>query len=190
MLDLFFEKKEFFQMKELEKLGPKEKGVISQSVKDVVTMLVDDGLVDTEKIGTMVCFWAFPSKAMNTRKHRLDDMRAKKLELDSAVSAVEKKISAAAEGKEDTEERRLLLSEMASLESKKTELTAEIDKYKEFDPETIKALQTEAEKAKEAANRWTDNIESIKQWCKKKFGIEEKDLNKQFEIPEDMDYVE
>lgn len=47
-------------LQELEKLGPKEKGVISQAVKDVVQSLVDDGMVDTEKIGTSVYFWAFP----------------------------------------------------------------------------------------------------------------------------------
>lgn len=28
-------------------------------------MLVDDGLVDSDKIGTFMCYWAFPSKAMN-----------------------------------------------------------------------------------------------------------------------------
>lgn len=50
-------------MKELEKIAPKEKGIVSQSVKDVVQSLVDDGLVDTDKIGQFVCFWAFPSKA-------------------------------------------------------------------------------------------------------------------------------
>ena len=42
-----------FQLKELEKLGPR-KGVISQSVKDVVQSLVDDDLVSKEKIGTSV----------------------------------------------------------------------------------------------------------------------------------------
>lgn len=92
MMELFYEKKDFFQLKvillfaftvtfislsphcstssvhssnkfcsqELEKLGPKEKGVISQAVKDIVQSLVDDGMVDTEKIGTSVYFWAFP----------------------------------------------------------------------------------------------------------------------------------
>ena len=30
MLEIFHEKKDFFQLKELEKIGPKEKGVISQ----------------------------------------------------------------------------------------------------------------------------------------------------------------
>lgn len=41
------------QLKELEKLGPK-KGVITQSVKDVVQSLVDDDLVFKDKIGTSV----------------------------------------------------------------------------------------------------------------------------------------
>lgn len=44
-----------FQLKELEKMGPK-KGVISQSVKDVVQSLVDDDLVLKDKIGTSVRF--------------------------------------------------------------------------------------------------------------------------------------
>lgn len=33
------------------------------SVKEILTSLVDDGMVDTDKIGTSVYFWAFPSKA-------------------------------------------------------------------------------------------------------------------------------
>lgn len=44
------------QLKELEKLGPK-KGVISQSVKDVIQSLVDDDLVLKDKIGTSVSFY-------------------------------------------------------------------------------------------------------------------------------------
>ncbi|XP_028519506.1 meiotic nuclear division protein 1 homolog [Exaiptasia diaphana] len=63
---LFFEKKDFFQLKELEKIAPKEKGITSMSVKEVLQSLVDDNLVDTEKIGTSVYFWSYPSKAMHT----------------------------------------------------------------------------------------------------------------------------
>ncbi|KAI6681922.1 hypothetical protein NL676_035803 [Syzygium grande] len=42
---------ECLALKELEKLGPR-KGVITQSVKDVVQSLVDDDLVSKDKIGT------------------------------------------------------------------------------------------------------------------------------------------
>jgi len=33
------------------------------SVKDVLQSLVDDDMVDSERIGTSTYFWAFPSKA-------------------------------------------------------------------------------------------------------------------------------
>lgn len=78
----------------MEKIAPKEKGIIAQSVKDVVQNLVDDGLIDTDKIGTSVYFWAFPryfrrlepniwviflmyffSKARIQKKHQLEKLR-------------------------------------------------------------------------------------------------------------------
>lgn len=66
---LFSLQKDFFQLKELERLCQKEKGITSMSVKEILTSLVDDGMVDTDKIGTSVYFWAFPSKAsQNVRK--------------------------------------------------------------------------------------------------------------------------
>lgn len=35
------------------------------SVKDVLQSLVDDGMVDSDRIGTSNYFWALPSKASN-----------------------------------------------------------------------------------------------------------------------------
>ena len=63
LLITLFLQKDFFQLKELEKLCQREKGITSMSVKDILTSLVDDDMVDTDKIGTSVYFWAFPSKA-------------------------------------------------------------------------------------------------------------------------------
>lgn len=81
MMELFYEKKDFFQLKELEKIAPKEKGIVQGSVKDVVQSLVDDGMVDTDKIGTSVYFWAFPSKASNTKKQKLSHLKSRHAEL-------------------------------------------------------------------------------------------------------------
>ncbi|WJX86741.1 Meiotic nuclear division protein 1 [Trifolium repens] len=49
-------------------MGPK-KGVITQSVKDVVQSLVDDDLVSKDKIGTSVYFWSLPSCAGNQHRN-------------------------------------------------------------------------------------------------------------------------
>lgn len=47
-------------MQELEKLAPKVKGIVANSVKDVVQKLLDDGLIDSDKIGPSTYYWSFP----------------------------------------------------------------------------------------------------------------------------------
>ena len=37
----------------------------SMVVKDIVHSLIDDGLVDTDRVGISNYFWSFPSKAVN-----------------------------------------------------------------------------------------------------------------------------
>jgi predicted transcriptional regulator len=54
------------QLKELEKIAPRDKGITMQTVKEILVSLVDDGLVESEKIGTFMCYWAFGSKAGQT----------------------------------------------------------------------------------------------------------------------------
>lgn len=75
-LDFLTTTADFFHLKELEKLLPKQKGIgkvcfgclfiVMQTVKDVVQSLVEDRLVCAEKIGTSNYYWCFPSTAMQT----------------------------------------------------------------------------------------------------------------------------
>ncbi|KAL1123336.1 hypothetical protein AAG570_002421 [Ranatra chinensis] len=190
MLEIFYEKKDFFQLKELEKIAPKEKGIVVQSVKDVVQNLVDDGLVDSEKIGTSIYFWAFPSKAKHSRKRKLELMDEKLQNLNVNLKKSRDNVIAAKVGREDTQNRNEVLKENTELRLENERLLAEIKKYKDSDPETLKQLEKEIDIAKAAINRWTDNIFSIKSWCQKKFFIEGPTLDKQFGIPPDLDYIE
>jgi transcription initiation factor IIE alpha subunit len=50
------------------------KGVVSQSVKDVIDALVSDGLVHAEKIGTSNYYWAFASAALKSKETQLLDL--------------------------------------------------------------------------------------------------------------------
>ncbi|XGW20543.1 hypothetical protein V3C99_003941, partial [Haemonchus contortus] len=190
MLELFYESQEFFQMKELEKIAPKQKGVIAQSVKEVTQSLVDDGLVECEKIGTFVCYWAFPSKALQSRKRKLKDLEESVRDLEAKIKDGTAQLKEQRKGKEDSKERTQLLELHAKLLEEENELSGRLAQYAEYDPEVIAQVKQRTEKAREEANRWTDNIFSIKKWCKSKFGMDEKVLNQQFEIPEDLDYVE
>ncbi|XP_077156185.1 meiotic nuclear division protein 1 homolog isoform X2 [Paroedura picta] len=93
-------------------------------------------------------------------------------------------------GRQDTAERTALTKELAALRQKKDQLKSEIEKYKECDPDVVEEIRQTNKVAKEAANRWTDNIFSVKSWAKKKFGFEDSKINKTFGIPEDFDYID
>ncbi|XP_077996178.1 meiotic nuclear division protein 1 homolog [Glandiceps talaboti] len=190
MMEIFYEKKDFFQLKELEKIGPKEKGITSMSVKDVVQSLVDDAMVDTDKIGTSIYFWAYPSKASQNCKRKIDDLTNRLEQSEKKRKTTRQLIENAKKGREDTDQRTKLLRDLKEKEELNTQLCAELEKYRECDPEVLKEIQNETVTAKEAVNRWTDNVFSIKSWCKKKFGFEERVIDKQFGIPEDFDYLD
>ncbi|KAH9502464.1 Meiotic nuclear division protein 1 [Bulinus truncatus] len=190
MIEFFYEKKDFFQLKDLEKLCPKEKGITSMSVKEVVQSLVDDGIVDTDKIGTSVYFWAFPSKSSQNRKRKIDELETKLKSLASKKEQLLTALEKAKVGKEDSDEREEVMDELKKRKAEKEALCAEIEKYKDSDPSVLEKYKQEAEQAKVAANRWTDNIFSTKSWIKKKFSFEESVLDKQFGIPSDFDYIE
>lgn len=155
MLQLFYEKKDVFQLKELEKIAPKEKGVIAQAVKDVVQSLVDDGLVDSEKIGTSVYFWSFPSKAISTRKRKIDNLKCKLGEANKRLKVVDEQVQKAQLGREESAERSQLLAQLAELKSECASLTTQVQKYRDCDPEVLEEVKRQTVVAKDAANRWT-----------------------------------
>nr|XP_045623112.1 meiotic nuclear division protein 1 homolog isoform X1 [Procambarus clarkii]XP_045623113.1 meiotic nuclear division protein 1 homolog isoform X1 [Procambarus clarkii]XP_045623114.1 meiotic nuclear division protein 1 homolog isoform X1 [Procambarus clarkii]XP_045623115.1 meiotic nuclear division protein 1 homolog isoform X1 [Procambarus clarkii]XP_045623116.1 meiotic nuclear division protein 1 homolog isoform X1 [Procambarus clarkii] len=143
MMELFYERKDFFQLKELEKIAPKEKGVISQAVKDIVQSLVDDAMVDTDKIGTCVYFWAFPSKALSTRKRTLDSLNSRLEDTTKRLKTSQAKLEHAMVGREDSGDREEILGRLSQLESSKDQLVKEIQKYCDCDPEVLNQRKEE-----------------------------------------------
>ncbi|XP_075054673.1 meiotic nuclear division protein 1 homolog isoform X2 [Mixophyes fleayi] len=190
MMEIFFETKDVFQLKDMEKIAPKEKGITSMSVKEILQSLVDDAMVDSERIGTSNYFWAFPSKALHTRKRKLETLESQFTESNQKKRHLQQSVDKAKVGRENTEERSKLAEELASLRQQKVQLMAELEKYKECDPDVIEEMRKANKVAKDAANRWTDNIFSVKSWAKKKFGFEESKIDKTFGIPEDFDYID
>ncbi|GIY04044.1 meiotic nuclear division protein 1 homolog [Caerostris extrusa] len=190
MLEIFYEKKDVYQLKDLEKICPKEKGIVAQSVKDVLQSLVDDGLVDSDKIGTSIYFWSFPSKAFNNKKRKIGELGTKLDEARKKIKCLDKQLAEAKCGREDSDKRSKVLEELSEHKKAVKDVKEKIEKYKDCDPQVLEEVKKQIEISKEAANRWTDNIFAIKSWCKNKFYIEDSVMNKQFGISEELDYIE
>ncbi|KAK5899204.1 meiotic nuclear division protein 1 homolog isoform X1 [Pseudochaenichthys georgianus] len=190
MMEIFFETKDVFQLKDIEKIAPKQKGITPMSVKDVLQSLVDDNMVDSERVGTSNYYWAFPSKALHARKNKLEDLENQISEAKQRKASVQKAVEKAKVGRQDTKERGSLLKELQALREERTQLQAELEKYRECDPEVVEEMRKSNGVAKDAVSRWTDNVFAIKSWTKKKFNFDDSRMNKAFGIPEDFDYME
>ncbi|KAJ3367806.1 Meiotic nuclear division protein 1 [Allomyces arbusculus] len=190
VLEIFHESKDVYQLKDIEKLAPKLKGVVAQSVKDVVQALVDDGLVQCEKIGSSNYYWSFPSQAAKAKRMRLDALTAEVEQLQARHDTLVHDLDAARSVREDTDERADLLTRLADEQQREAQLTAELDQYRDSDPESHKLMLQQADVCRDAANRWTDNIFTLQSYCNNKFNLEPAQFRRQFEIPEDFDNLE
>lgn len=190
VLNIFEERKNVFQLKEIEKIASKEKQINSMIVKDIVQSLVDDSLVDTEKIGSSNYFWAFPSKLILIKKDKLEVARKKHSELKRRLKSVNGELLEYESNVDDEILRKEEEDRLKSVKELLGKRRKEMDHLKDFDPVVFEQHKEQIDEAKEAANRWTDNVMTLKQWCKEKVNMESETFHKHFNIPEEIDYVE
>eukprot|EP00741_Cyanophora_paradoxa_P022372 tig00021462_g21599.t1 len=109
MLEIFIDSKDVFQLKDIEKIAPKEKGIIVQSVKEVLQSLCDDGLVQ-----------AFPSTAGQQRASRIKQLQ------DSIAAAEEQKKTLSEQKEESQRGKEDSLGQLAALEREDEALSSEL----------------------------------------------------------------
>ena len=159
-------------------------------VLDINQALVDDGLVDKDKIGGSNYFWSFPAK--KDRQLQLQhETTLREIEVLQQKTAVAKaQLADAKRGREEDGtggERVAKLARLASLTKERETLEAELETLKENDPQALADLQKELELVKNAANRWTDNIFNCKTYLVKKRGMDKKDAIKILGITDAFD---
>ncbi|KAK2452060.1 Meiotic nuclear division protein 1 [Trifolium repens] len=192
MLQIFYESQDFYLLKELEKMGPK-KGVITQSVKDVVQSLVDDDLVSKDKIGTSVYFWSLPSCAGNQLRNVHQKLDSELQSSGKRHAQLVEQCEALKKGREESDEREVALADLKAIQLKHNELKSELEKYRDNDPAAFEAMKEAIEVAHTSANRWTDNIFTLKQWCSNNFPQAKEQLQNMYQeigITDDFDYLE
>lgn len=188
LLSIYHETCVPYNLKEIEKAGS-AKGVVQQSIKDVNTSLMDDSLITTDKIGSGIFFWSFPSAALHSKK-RAKEMLENQLNFSVANDNVLKQ-SLREEFKtrlsEDRPEKMKRIEELKGLENK---LNMELEKNKANDPAEIKKMEVLAMSLMDSANRWVDNTWALKTFLTRKRGISSKEADKYLGLKDDFDYFE
>ena len=185
------------------------------SIVDINQGLVDDGLVDKEKIGGANYFWSFPAKKdrlMQIQHEKvlanivtlekeleeanlalLDAQRGREEDAEAATGEPPETANDAMEESEPLEKKAKLmtraqkLQRLQELAQWKTAAVAELDSLKENDPEAIADLERELQLVQQSANRWTDNIFNCQTYLTKKRGMDKKQAMKLLGITDSFD---
>ncbi|KAF7428722.1 hypothetical protein PC9H_007951 [Pleurotus ostreatus] len=179
LLEIFHETKDFYQLKELEKLGPKMKGIVSQSVKEVLQSLVDDGLVQGDKIGSSNFFWSFPSQRGAMVQARLSTVKETRDTYQKQIEELRISVEEEKGQRLELDSRKEALRVLASLKAELAQLEGEINAYGACDPIKIEEKKRGVVLAKEAAIRWTDNYSVLLSHFRRQTGVEAQEI-KQF----------
>ncbi|KAM7354226.1 meiotic nuclear division protein 1 homolog isoform 1-T3 [Cochliomyia hominivorax] len=191
LLELFHESNDVYQLKDLERLAPQEKGIVMQSVKATLQELVDNGLVQSAKISGSLYYWSFPSENLQQLQRQLNEVESKTAKVQQKIEETQTKLKMHVDASEDLSAIEVITREISVLKEEKSNLDKEMKKYEhEVEYEEVKAKENDTKKLLEAANRWTDNVFMIKTWCKRKFDKQEREINKAFGIPDELDYVD
>lgn len=180
---------DFFTLKELEKVAFKRKGIVSQSVKEVLQSLVDDNMVLSDKCGVQTVYWCLPSTVTQQRRAKLESLKLAIKQKEARVASLKGAIESLEEGREETAEKAAILASIEEKRGEQEDLKRTIGRFASLDPVAIRKMSDDIEALKVGADRWTDNIYSVQSWATNKFNMEKSVFNKQFDIPEELDYM-
>ena len=178
ILQIFHDEKKPFLLKDIEKIASK-KGVVLQSVHEILNSLVDDDLVKMDKIGTTNWYWSFPSEHATKLEQNLNqcDEALKQLakELKQLDEDIENEKSKNKENDAESSAQDRKNAEMAlqAAKDENAKVLKELAKLQESNPELQESVAKGVDTMRLAADRWTDNLFLVKSWVDKKMGDKE-----------------
>lgn len=160
MLSIFTESYTFFHIKDIEKLAPK-KGIVFQVIKDVLQSLVGDDLVESDKIGSSVYYWSFPSKVYNTKKSK--ELKFKK-QIEENIASIDKltlEIKNQKSLRVESNERIKKLRILKDLKLEFKSIDSEINEYLKNDPNKFNKLKHDLNIINNINDTYIDNLYTL-----------------------------
>lgn len=190
LLEWFQAEHTMYNIKEIETQASKKTGISSMQIKDVLKMLIDEGLVSCEKCGIANIYWSFNYTAEMRLRQEYD--RALKAQKDGelALEDVSKQLKEMyAERKMCEEERQRLILEVTELEAEVKALKETHSKLLENTPEMVEKRMKHALDLKEEVEEIVDNLDILVSYIVKSSpnGVSSKEVRKYFDIPEEND---
>ncbi|KAG8696827.1 hypothetical protein FRC09_008243 [Ceratobasidium sp. 395] len=144
------------------------KGIVQQSVKEILQSLVDDNLVQSDKIGSSNFFWCFPSAEGTTFAYILglvkNDLSAAQEEiisLETKITTLHNEIESETSVRLDNPTRQTSLTLLQAKRGALAASRAELAQHGLADPAVLEQKRRAVVLAREAALRHTDNYSAL-----------------------------
>lgn len=189
MLELFDKYKTFFKIQELEKLGSKEKGIVENTIKDVVLGLFYDDLICGEKVGTSTYYWSNYNKKLLEDIKKINSIDAENKDLRNKIENIKNSIEIEKINKKVTNDRINKINDKENLSNRLEFMMEDLEDFSELSKDQFLEVQKKDIDLVNEVNKVTDNIFIIQDYVSKKFNMDKKEVNKTFYIDDEMDYV-
>ncbi|EFA79759.1 meiotic nuclear division protein 1 [Heterostelium album PN500] len=184
----FYDSSNVYSSKDVESEASEATGIPMIAVRETIKLMVADGIVQTDKLGASTFYWAFPSFERNQAKNKNDELTKAIADIKERIASETKKNETLKQERIESDERTNNLERIKELEAQSVKLNEELAGY--ADVETMEEMKKELKIAVEAVNRNTDNIDALRSFCDKKWGVAKEDFYKNFQIDPNMEYLE
>lgn len=189
IIDFFKSTSTFYSIKDLEKKLPKDCGISSMVVPDLIKKLVDENMIRMEKCGSSNVYWCFKHQAHH---HYSSETEKIALAVGTFKEENEKKrayLEEVRKSKETTPERNALLEKYRSLRERVVAIEERRRQCEECPVEEYRRLEREIGEIKACINTLVDDIYTLQHFVTNRFEISKKEFNQSFGVEEGMDYV-
>jgi hypothetical protein len=128
----------------------------------------------------------FLKKELEKIQTQLTTVRASNAEVAQRVDEQKREASNDSVSPEERAAKMARLSELEALDA--TQQT-QLRDLAELDPDTLVAMQKDTAVAVEAANRWTDAVNTLSSQLRNQFNVPAEAISEKYGVPADLDYI-
>ncbi|KAH9386704.1 uncharacterized protein NEMAJ01_1600 [Nematocida major] len=191
ILTLMQDKDTIFGLKDLERISLKEKGVVSQSIKEILDILVSENRAKEKKVGASKYYWSFRSDIKLQKKAEARKLRTENEKLKGAEALLLEEISTHTESRSTLADREERLKELSAKKVRQKEAEQKIKVIEENDPERLEAMKAELGALKTELSEWGDAFNVLMSYVREKYNMTQKEFCSAFSITAaDMEKIE
>ncbi|KAI5962478.1 MND1 [Candida pseudojiufengensis] len=182
LLNWFHSEHDFYTLKEIEQKASKNCKISSIQIKELVTSLINEGLIEQEKCGTTNLYWSFKYNQIKILEDKRDKLNKEIVDKEKYIQELKVKL-------QNLQQERSLdqmpdrNEKLIELEQLNTEIQNSNSKLNQFN------MINNADDIKSKIEFFNDSIETLLDYLSKKSGYKTEELRKEFNIPIELEEV-